>query len=382
MVKPFRKLADMTIREIATVSHFEGFFSQAIDKKSDLAKTKEGKHMRKLALRLAKSDPIIMFSSSNWRDGNLMQTDASSAWDASYKIFGAPWKNCCSFLGKTESQSKNSSYASKVTQNQDKALSKTTTGTKSNDDNNDENNNPEMNKNNNNPETTKTNNIDPELSKNSGAKSPPVIEIDVADSPSTVRFTGIEKETPKKLAPLFNTNYHSKPLRSASDNRLSLTDRLKRKYVHYFKIKLPKISSYDASDQTKQVCNSFQAVLEVIWKLDRKGVVLRWDPQSKVDPLTAGKNLPKSQEGLRTYVDKVWCSVDKSPYVHLKIAHNVDQVKFQGTDFLESLTSRDAYVSVDALQSQNIKEVGTLLGSHRESFTPKTGLKPLLTASH
>jgi hypothetical protein len=72
--------------------------------------------------------------------------------------------------------------------------------------------------------------------------------------------------------------------------------------VHYFKIKLPKISSYDTSDQTKQVCNSFQAVLEIIWKLDRKGVILGWDPQSKVDPLTAGKNLPKSREGLRTYI--------------------------------------------------------------------------------
>jgi hypothetical protein len=84
--------------------------------------------------------------------------------------------------------------------------------------------------------------------------------------------------------------------------------------------------------------------------------------------LTAGKNLPKSREGLRTYVDKVWCSVDKFPYVRLKIAHNVDPVKFQGTDFLESLTSCDAYVSVDALQSQNIKEVGTLLGSHTGVF--------------
>jgi hypothetical protein len=101
-------------------------------------------------------------------------------------------------------------------------------------------------------------------SASSGKNSPPVIEIDVADSPSTVHFAETEKETPTKLAPLFNRSYLSKPLRSASDNRLSLKDRLKRKYVHYFKIKLPKISSYDASDQTKQVCNNFQAVLEII----------------------------------------------------------------------------------------------------------------------
>jgi hypothetical protein len=90
MVKPFRKLAALTIREIATADHFAGVFSQAIDKQSDLAKSKEGRQMRKLALRLAKSDPIIMCSPDNWRDGNLMQTDASSAWVASYKIFGAP----------------------------------------------------------------------------------------------------------------------------------------------------------------------------------------------------------------------------------------------------------------------------------------------------
>jgi hypothetical protein len=339
------------------------------------------------ALRLAKSDPIIMFALANWREGNLMQTDASSAWVALYKSFGAPWKNRRSFLEKTESQSKILSYASKVTQNQDKNAAKNT-GTKSNDDNNDDN-NTEMNNKNNNPETNNKNtnmNIDDNdpdrqskkdksdtntatapSSESSGA-TPLVIEIDVADSPSTVRFTVVEKETPRKLAPLFNRSYLSRPLCSASDNRLPLKDCLKRKYVHYFKIKLPKISSYDASDQTKQVCNSFQAILKIIWKLDRKGFVLGWDPQSKVDPLTAGKNLPKSREGLRTYVDKVWCSVDKSPYVRLKIAHNVDPVKFRGTDFLESLTSRDAYVSFDALQSQNIKEVGTLLGSHTGVF--------------
>jgi hypothetical protein len=233
-----------------------------------------------------------------------------------------------------------------------------------NDDNNsDDNTNTEMNNNNNNnPETnnknTNMNTDDNDKSDTdtptassafSGDKAPPVIEFEVADSPSTVRFAGNEKETPRKLAPLFNRSYLSKPLRSASDNRLSLKDRLKQKYVHYFKIKLPKISSYDASNQTKQVCNSFQAILEIIWKLDQKGVVLGWDPRSKVDPLTSGKNLPKSRAGLRTYVEKVWCSVDKTPYVRLKIAHNVDPMKFQGTDFLESLTSRDAYVSVNAL---------------------------------
>jgi hypothetical protein len=374
MVKPFRKLAEITLRDIATADHFERVFSQSIDKKSDISKSKEGKQMRKLALRLAKSDPIIMFSPDNWREGSLMQMDASAAWVASYKIFGAPWKNRRSFLEKTESQSKISSFASKVTPNQDKPTSKT---------NNADNNNPEINKKNDNPETTKNNTTmntddanDPDTSKTTATASSvspendslPVTEIDVATSPSTVRFADTENAIPKKLAPLFNRSYLSKPLRLASDNRLSLKDRLKRKYVHYFKIKLPKISSYDASDQTKQVCNSFQAVLEIIWKLDRKSVVLGWDPQSNVDPLTAGKNLPKSREGLRTYVDKVWCSVDKSPYVRLKMAHNVDPVKFQGTDFLESLTSRDAYVSVDALQSQNIKEVGTLLGSHTGAF--------------
>jgi hypothetical protein len=145
MVKPFHKLAALTIREIATADHFIGVFSQAIDKQSDLAKSKEGKQMRKLALRPAKSDLIIMFPPENWRDGNLMQMGAPSAWVASYKIFGAPWKNCRSFLENMESQSKISAYASKVTQSQDKSTSIT---------DNDDNNIPELNKNKNNPETT------------------------------------------------------------------------------------------------------------------------------------------------------------------------------------------------------------------------------------
>jgi hypothetical protein len=92
MVKPFRKLADIQIRTVATVKHFDAVFRKCIDKGTDEHKSKEGKQMRKLALRLAKSDPIIMFSPDNWRGGNLMQNDASAAWLAAYHLFGAPWR--------------------------------------------------------------------------------------------------------------------------------------------------------------------------------------------------------------------------------------------------------------------------------------------------
>jgi hypothetical protein len=106
---------------------------------------------------------------------------------------------------------------------------------------------------------------------------------------------------------------------------------------------------YDASDQTKQLCNNFASIMEIMWQLDRTCTVVGWDPQSRVDPLTAGNNLPKSRDGMRTYVDRVWCQVDKSPYIRLKIAHNVDPQTFFDTVFLEQLTSRDAHVNIDAL---------------------------------
>jgi hypothetical protein len=190
-----------------------GVFSQAIDKQSDLAKSKEGKQMRKLALRLAKSDPIIMFSPDNWRDGNLTQTDVSFAWVAAYKSFGAPWKNRRSFLEKMESQSKISAYASKVTQNQDKSTWIT---------DNADNNNPEMNKNNNNPETTNKNtnmntnaDNDPDPRKKGSStdtatatsaslekKAPLIIDINTADSPfPRCASPKPSKQPPRNLLP-------------------------------------------------------------------------------------------------------------------------------------------------------------------------------------
>ena len=50
---------------------------------------------RKLAVKLALSDPLIMFDANGglWDDGALIETNLTAAWLAAYKRFGAPWKN-------------------------------------------------------------------------------------------------------------------------------------------------------------------------------------------------------------------------------------------------------------------------------------------------
>jgi hypothetical protein len=49
---------------------------------------------RRMAIRLALSDPVNLFPKSSWHNGELITTSAEhAAWMASYIIFGAPWKN-------------------------------------------------------------------------------------------------------------------------------------------------------------------------------------------------------------------------------------------------------------------------------------------------
>ena len=49
---------------------------------------------RKLAVKLALSDPLIMFDANSglWDDGALLETNSTAAWFAAYQRFGAPWK--------------------------------------------------------------------------------------------------------------------------------------------------------------------------------------------------------------------------------------------------------------------------------------------------
>ena len=50
---------------------------------------------RKLAVKLALSDPLVMFEGAKgfWDNGALIDSKVTSAWLAAYQWFGAPWKN-------------------------------------------------------------------------------------------------------------------------------------------------------------------------------------------------------------------------------------------------------------------------------------------------
>jgi hypothetical protein len=50
--------------------------------------------IRRMAVRLALTDPVELFPTSDWKNGELNMASLSHyAWIASYWIFGAPWRN-------------------------------------------------------------------------------------------------------------------------------------------------------------------------------------------------------------------------------------------------------------------------------------------------
>ena len=82
MNKAFRKYADLSEEKEATVGLYKNIFEECVTKKGwqgQDAKTKAGRKVRRLASKLALSDPKKMFPSDWWINGTVKQYDASTA---------------------------------------------------------------------------------------------------------------------------------------------------------------------------------------------------------------------------------------------------------------------------------------------------------------
>src|SRR5688572_84801 len=56
--------------------------------------------MRQFAIRLALSDPMVLFSQETalWTEQHFLRSRLGThAWAGAYQLFGAPWKNCLEF---------------------------------------------------------------------------------------------------------------------------------------------------------------------------------------------------------------------------------------------------------------------------------------------
>ena len=79
--------------KLDTVQKWSDTFDKCFDKTYDGYNRPILKRLRDLAVRLAKSDPYIMFDKSCWSQGMLLKVDDPCAWMAAYQRFGEAWKD-------------------------------------------------------------------------------------------------------------------------------------------------------------------------------------------------------------------------------------------------------------------------------------------------
>ena len=94
-VHDFSRIIKRLVPQAATKQHtvedWKRVFHNAFNKETQLFKSSNGDKIRRMAVRLATSNPMNLFETGVWEDQYLRARDDTKMWRAAYEIFGAPW---------------------------------------------------------------------------------------------------------------------------------------------------------------------------------------------------------------------------------------------------------------------------------------------------
>ena len=89
--KIIKRLMPIAITKMHSVNDWKLLFNQAFKKGPPIFESKDGENLRRLAVKMAASDPRALFEKGAWKNGTLNARHDTVIWRAAYDIFGAPW---------------------------------------------------------------------------------------------------------------------------------------------------------------------------------------------------------------------------------------------------------------------------------------------------
>lgn len=298
------------------VNGWEELLQELMERKSTLAKSTQGQLMLLFGMRLAKTDPELLFNKGTWTGTKLNARNDTNAWAAAYNMFGAPWKK------------KKAQFNAK-----DIAIKENKTPT---------------------PPTKKTHNDTPAATGTAEqAKKTPTLP------PGTKMSTGPTSVT-------FNTKngiFISKALKDVKSKNTNSMLQQKRKYNTFMKLRLPKMKR-DYNDADEELGENFSELMDIITAADPHAIILPWNENSRIKALSKTSDRPTTRASIEDYVDRCYVSKGMSPWCRLRIGHNVEVVSWTDEDFGRNLRTKDMSLYPDKLQVKKTGCAGWWLGSH------------------
>jgi hypothetical protein len=352
----------------ATISQWIHVLAFAFSKESDPIDDEPAllhlKIVRRMAVRLALTDPVELFPSLSWKNGALTAAAEHAAWIASYHIFGAPWKN---------------------RENWFKTIAP-----------------PPSRRNKRKPSTPSPMPPDPSPPKNVGFDIAIASKPASANKPSSLSSALKSKyaspaakpkrvptnyaQVASKLPPstptphssstqssnstdkaVSNTMYLSKALQPhprATAKITSMKDH-GRKCRTYVKLKFSKFTSDVQSEQAEELSACFKTMMDKVWTIDNDTLVVAWKDGAHSKPLKSRSEFPKTKDGIACYVESLWMAKGKSAYCRSLLLHNVTMDSLFNDHGLQSwLSEMDLAIAVERIQAKKLCNVGHLLGYH------------------
>jgi hypothetical protein len=141
----------------------------------------------------------------------------------------------------------------------------------------------------------------------------------------------------------------------------------KRKFITFFKVRLPRVSKPFGPEAEAEVVKSAQMLFTIIWKFDSRAVILAYRGSSTAT-LTKESSPLSSRSQLQLYADNVFVKLDANTWMKIQVAHDKPRTDFEEDEnFQGSLQEADLWFHPDKVQARTTSSIGWLLGSTPDS---------------
>jgi hypothetical protein len=342
--------------EFHSVEFWMVLFCGAFDRNSKAYNDPSSPKLRSFATRLCKTDPKAIFDEYAWNGDTIKSRQDTIAWVAARKFLGDVWNSKVFDVAK--------SIEDMEVDDEDVNMR--------------------------NVETKKTNNDkttnDPTMVTPGKKVNWTTVQNNKKDKGNKETEKQNEKQKEKDVMPATSQFFLSKGIRKNNyDSNLGNTA-YTRKHKLYIKTKLPKVMSKDDAEAEAEVVKAFVGIIQRLFLLDSRAVILPWNDRKHVKPITEGKSLPKSRDQMEQYVDRVFIQHNKAAYCRIKVSFDIDEDLFFGdTDWF---SGKGCWYEKDFLQVKIITCAGWFVGSvayqggNVKDFSEAISQHPLLVSKN